>query len=107
MNLFTGVIYPDEQYSCSCGKYVGHDDEWKCTQCGQPIIITGNVGGNSLTYYRINPLELEPGMFLLVGHKFYQILRVYSPVDENRMYVNLRRYGQYVVNLNHCAIISI
>ena len=107
MKLFAGAIYSNEKYSCSCDEYVGHNDEWKCTQCGRPVIITGDIGGNPQVYHRIDPHDLEVGMFLLVSYHFYRILHIYPPIGEKRIYVNLQGYGQTVVNLNNYAIVSI
>ncbi len=105
MSLWEGRTLQDEKYTCKCEDYSGHI-EWRCINCGQPIIISGELpDGREVACYRISPDALEEGMYFLVNSSFHKVLHIFDPIDDERMYINLQGYGNYKVDRRRYVLI--
>ena len=76
--VFTGRRLPGERYSCGCAEGPG-TDHGVCSRCGQPVTIEARLRGSEVACFRIDPRELQEGMLLLQGDRFYKVLGLYPP----------------------------
>lgn len=103
--FFCGRMLENEEYSCSCENYVGHEG-WRCKNCGNHVIITGDTPFNRITCYRITPDELENGMRLYLDGRFYEVVHIFPPQDDKHcQYVNLKGFGKYRISLSDYLLV--
>ena len=106
--VFTGRRLPGERYSCGCAEGPG-TDHGVCSRCGQPVTIEARLRGSEVACFRIDPRELQEGMLLLQGDRFYKVLGLYPPIKKKNgtlvRYVNLKEFGQAFVDMGSYVLI--